>query len=169
MVNVSIRLLEDDDTDQYHAMLVRALTLDEKNFRIAVQDLTDVSLPTLGNEDSFSLGAFTGQVLVGIVSFERDGTTRVKARHKGRLFRMYVDPSFRGQGVGRALISEVLQRAKSLPGLDFIQLTVMTHNSTAQALYCAFGFVRYGTEPAAVYWNNEYRDEDLMALDLRSV
>ncbi len=168
METLSIRILDPKDEVLYSELFLRGLELDERNFRIAVEDCRGPCLPRSSSE-SFTLGGFYGDRLVGIVSFEREGSDRVKARHKGRVYRMLVDASYRSQGVARLLLTDLLRRIRDMQGLDLVTLTVMSHNDRARSLYESFGFRVYGTEPAAVYRNNEYRDEDLMVLDLRDV
>ena len=52
---------------------------------------------------------------------------------------LYVDPSARGLGVGRALVREVLRRAAEAGALR-VQGETAIDNDTAQALYAAEGF-----------------------------
>ena len=52
---------------------------------------------------------------------------------------MYVDPTFRGQGVGRALV-EVLEREARLLGMTKVVLGTGTRLAPAQKLYEAMGY-----------------------------
>lgn len=54
---------------------------------------------------------------------------------------LYVDESYRKQGVGGKLINEATQFAK-LNGAEFIQLETAVDNYTAQSLYHDVGFVK---------------------------
>jgi RimJ/RimL family protein N-acetyltransferase len=52
-------------------------------------------------KDQFTLGCFDdSDTLVGIVNFSR--ANRLKTAHKGNIYGMYVDPQFRGRGVGES-------------------------------------------------------------------
>jgi len=115
--------------------------------------------------DSFNLGAFDGEDLIGIATFIRD--TNLKERHKGRIYGVYVAPSHRRKGIGRALIADVLQRAKEDPTLEQILLAVATGQTAARQLYLSFGFQVYGTEPGALKVGSDYVDEDYMILRRR--
>ncbi|HMB91440.1 MAG TPA: GNAT family N-acetyltransferase [Rhodothermales bacterium] len=93
-------------------------------------------------------GAFVDARLVGVAGlrFER----RERTRHKASLFGLCMLPSFRGQGIARALVEQVLTQARSTPGTCVVQLKVMASNVPALQLYESCGFRPYGTEPYAI-------------------
>ncbi|MFB7058119.1 GNAT family N-acetyltransferase [Streptomyces vinaceus] len=62
---------------------------------------------------------------------------------------LYVDPSGRRTGAGRALLREVLRRAREA-GVSGVQLETAYDNHVAQALYEAEGFER---DPFHVYFH----------------
>jgi ribosomal protein S18 acetylase RimI-like enzyme len=93
-------------------------------------------------------GAFEDTELVGVIGFMRDGGD--KSRHKGFIWGMYVIPTSRGRGVGRALFEEAPRRIDAIPGLRSVRLAVVTSNEVALRLYEKFGFVRYGEEHEAL-------------------
>jgi cyclohexyl-isocyanide hydratase len=154
------------DIAAYKAFFLKGLVEDGANFRISPEDERDALFPTLGTPDSFTLGAFEDQRLAGIVSFQREGRDRVKLRHKGLLFRMYVDPQFRGKGVGRALITTLLGRVATLGDIEQINLTVVSSNPVAKKLYEQFGFVSFALEKNALKWKGHYYTEEQMVLFL---
>lgn len=116
-------------------------------------------------DDSFTLGAFEGDELIGIATFIRE--TGQKERHKGRIYGVYVTGSQRGKGVGHALIAAVLNKAKEDPSLEQILLAVGAGQEAASHVYRKFGFEVYGTEPRALKVASHYIDEDHMVLRLR--
>ncbi len=163
-----IRDLTDTEADVYKSFFMTGLTDHPDFFRISTDDERDAPFPTAGTADSFTLlatDADTDQWL-GIVSFERDGRTRQKLRHKGTLFRMYVAQAAAGQGIGRALIQTLLERVRLLPNMEQINLTLAAHNHRARKLYESVGFVSYGIEPNAMKWQGRYVDEESMKLRL---
>lgn len=62
---------------------------------------------------------------------------------EGYIANVAVAPEARRQGIGRALISALLQRADELE-LSFVTLEVRPSNTAAVALYSAFGFEPVG-------------------------
>lgn len=76
---------------------------------------------------------------------------------------MGVIASFRGLGVGKALIKTALQQAV-IKGLTRIELTVREHNTTAIALYEKMGFEKEGTHKNGVCIDGNYENHIFMAL-----
>lgn len=155
------------NTDIYKRFISVGLEQDEEHFRITPNDDRDAPFPTRDTEDSFTLGAWYGNTLAGVVSFERDGKNREKLRHKGILFRMYVSKEYRGQGIAPKLIEALLARVRSIGDIECINLTVIATNARAKTLYERFGFTTFGSEERAIKWKNTYFTEDQMVLRLR--
>jgi len=161
---MTIKEIFSANKDQYIQFFQKALIEDEDSFRISPND--PVVFPTNDTPESFTLGAFDQDKLVGIVSFVRMGADREKLSHKGMLIRMLVDKTQRGKGIGKLLIQELINKARQIPGLEIINLTVVTHNIAAQKLYESFGFKTFASEARAIKWKGKYFGEDQMALRL---
>lgn len=113
---------------------------------------------------SFVLGAFEDGDLVGMVGFRQE--ERIKSRHKGSVWGMYVLPEYHHKGVGKALFMELLDLARDLDWLEQIQLAVVSNNKAAIGLYELFGFKVWGEEPHALKIAGSYYDEYYMNLML---
>jgi ribosomal protein S18 acetylase RimI-like enzyme len=112
-------------------------------------------------ENSHVIGAFRDGDLIGMAGFAiQQGQ---KNAHKGRLWGMYVRPSSRNLGLGRLLVSAVLDAARE--NVELIQLSVITENGPARRLYESAGFLEFGIEPKASKLGDKYSDEAHMALD----
>ncbi|WP_239005189.1 GNAT family N-acetyltransferase [Legionella sp. MW5194] len=74
-----------------------------------------------------------------------------------------VRKGYRGMGVGKALLTEALRRARE-KGLTRIELTVREHNKAAIALYQHVGFVIEGIHKNAVRIDGRYENHLSMAL-----
>lgn len=159
-------ILESDHTI-YKTLILRGLNEDQSCFRIAPEDELSEPFPTNEEQDSFTLGAFDEEQLIGVVSFIRDGQNRRKLRHKGILFRLYVDPNFRGKGVAKLLIEAVIDRVKLIENIEQINLTVIPTNKQAKAIYEKFGFQTFASEEKAIKWEGQYFSEDQMKLLLK--
>lgn len=117
------------------------------------------------SDENFTLGAFEGDELIGMATFIRE--TGLKERHKGRIYGVYVAASWRGKGLGNALMTALLKKAQANPRLEQILLAVAAGQKTAIHLYRKFGFEVFGTEPRALKVGSAYVDEQHMVLMLR--
>ncbi len=151
----------------YKEFLSIGLTGDEENFRISPNDDANDQFPTKDTESSFTLGAYIGDELAGVVSFSRDGDEREKLRHKGTLFRMYVSADHRGKGIGKILVDELLRRVRNNSNIEQVNLTVIANNNAAKSLYQKFGFETFGVEINAIKWKGKYFDEEQMVLRVK--
>jgi len=70
-----------------------------------------------------------------------------------------IHPDYRGQGVGEALLDEVIQKAKNL-GATKMTLEVRVSNVVAQSLYEKKGFVRAGIRKG--YYTDNQEDAIIM-------
>lgn len=77
-------------------------------------------------------------------------------RHVGRCG-MWVLPDFRGQGIGRKLITDCLERANVF-GLEKVELQVYGDNAPAIALYLSLGFEIEGRRKRTRKLDGVYQD-----------
>lgn len=165
--NKIIELTLENDWN-YKNFFSEGLTQHADFFRISIGDELNEAFPTQNKPDSFTLGVISEQnELLGVVSFQREGSNREKLRHKGLLFRMYVKAEAAGRGIGRALVQEVINRAKKLPDIEQINLTVIANNLRAKSLYASLGFQSFALEIKAIKYQNQYFDEEQMVLFLK--
>jgi predicted GNAT family N-acyltransferase len=68
--------------------------------------------------DRLALGAYEGDRLVGMIAATVDG----EGRHVGYLSYLFVDPAFRGQGIGSAMLQELAKKSSQL-GCECLRLT----------------------------------------------
>ena len=97
---------------------------------------------------------------VGMIGAYQDEKQKVK--HIMNVVSFYVLPDFRGRGIGRALLHEVVDQAKRAPGIKKFELGVITTQEAAYQLYLSLGFKKIGTKKHAVRVGDKYFDEFLM-------
>jgi RimJ/RimL family protein N-acetyltransferase len=87
-------------------------------------------------------------------------------RHTGRMG-MGLLPDYRGAGLGRRLLAETLEAARTM-GIERVELEVFASNKSAIALYQNLGFVLEGVKKNARKLDGAYDDDVIMALFLRA-
>ena len=98
--------------------------------------------------------------LIGTMGLYRGN--RPKTRLSGWLQGVYVRADWRGLGVSDALMEECLAWALA-HHLAVVKLGVTTTNVSAIRCYVRSGFAIYGLEPKAIYHDDRFYDELLMA------
>jgi ribosomal protein S18 acetylase RimI-like enzyme len=78
-----------------------------------------------------------------------------------------VAPEFQGEGVGRALMSELVRAAQDA-GIEVLTLDFRADNERAALLYRSLGFSQYGRLPRFVAVGDARYDKLFYALDLRA-
>jgi GNAT superfamily N-acetyltransferase len=150
-MNIYIRQLSEQDASAYrvlrHESLQEAPLAFSKSYEeeagLTAEDYAARLKPVGAPPESFVLGAFTAvHSMIGTVTFIRD--IRIKARHKSMIYAMYTRSDARGFGVGKALIDEVIKRAKAMEGLEQVHLWVLLSTTSAAAFYRKCGFESQG-------------------------
>jgi RimJ/RimL family protein N-acetyltransferase len=163
-----VRILRESDAVPFRQLRRERLEQDPRAFHESVSEHDAISPETIAarlrnaSGENFVIGAFEDGRLIGIAGFSR--SLRVKSRHKGVIWGVYVRPEARGKGAGRAIVNALIERARQEPGLEQIQLTVSTGQESAKRLYKSLGFEVAGYERRALKVDGEYVDEDRMVL-----
>jgi ribosomal protein S18 acetylase RimI-like enzyme len=168
MTGIEVRLLNDRDAAAYWHLRLEALEREPQSFGEAAEEHRQTTVEAAAErlatnpDDNFVLGAFHQGQLVGMAGFFRYQIA--KARHKGRIWGVYVRASCRGQGIGRALLGALMERIKTCPGVEQVSLTVVSGQEPARALYRSLGFEPYGLEPRGLKVGEQYFDNEHMVL-----
>jgi ribosomal protein S18 acetylase RimI-like enzyme len=162
---IEIRLLTDRDAEAHWGVRLEALEREPHSFGETAEEPTVESAAerlAANPDDDFVFGAFHKGQLVGMAGFFRYQIA--KARHKGRIWGVYVRANCRGKGIGRALLVALLERIKATLGVEQVSLTVVSGQEAARALYHSLGFKTYGIEPHSLKIGDRYFDGEHMVL-----
>jgi ribosomal protein S18 acetylase RimI-like enzyme len=166
---MQIRTINDADTQPWWNLRREALRTQSYAFGMSTEEHEATSLEETAArlrenpETNFTLGAFEDDRLVGMATFVRE--TRLKLRHIGHIYGVYVAASHRHRGIANALITALLEKARrDHPSLEQITLAVTGNNGAASRLYRRLGFTSFGIEPKAIKIGVEYFDMEHMIL-----
>ena len=173
MSAVVIRQLLVDDAGPYRALRLRALREFPQAFTSSYEEESGKPLewserrlePDAQRPNDVFMGAFKSDDLCAMAGLQ--GRYRAKERHNATVVGMYVAPECAGEGIGAALMQGLIARARSMPELEQIDLTVTAGNGHAEALYRRCGFVEFGRLGRAIRVDGEYLAKVHMVLVLR--
>lgn len=89
-----------------------------------------------------------------------------KIQHIANIVSFYVDPMWRGQGIGKALIQKALEELAENNVISKISIIVATPQEAAIALYQSFGFEQVGLLKNNILIDGAYYHELIMELNL---
>lgn len=168
-MGMTIRVLEAGDGAAFGRLRLEALEAVPEAFGESAAEFRrwtaeEVAARLGPSVEHFVLGAFDGGELRGMAGFRRNAGER--RRHKGTVWTVYVTAEYRGRGVGRLLLEALLDRVRTMEGLDTVTLRVGTEQEAARRLYTALGFVVCGVERDALQvgkrrYDEEYREKFL--------
>lgn len=128
LLRMEIRLLTEQDVKAWWDLRLIALKDEPHSFAESAEEHEKRSLEQTGdffralNAEDFIIGAFENSELAGMAGFYREKHT--KFRHKGTIWGVYVRRESRSKGIARAILSEVIRRARMIEGLEQILLVV---------------------------------------------
>lgn len=152
------------DAAAFQALRLEGLANHPSEFGAALEEEADLTLDDVARRLDASLiyGAFVDGQLRAIAGFRRP--ERIKKRHKGELFGVYVSREARGRGLGEVIVRHVISKAKT--EVQQLLVTVVSGNLAAKRLYAKLGFETYGREPRALKVGDRYFDQTHMVLIL---
>jgi ribosomal protein S18 acetylase RimI-like enzyme len=166
-----VRRLTPADVDAYRALRLGGLRESSAAFGSTYEEEVDRPIEAVAER----LAGAGGTAVYG--AFDDDGTllgmggvhreTKLKSRHRAGIWGMYVAPEARGRGVGRALLQALVEHARTMEGVDRLDLSLEATNTAARELYRAFGFVTWGVQPDAYRAGGQSWDAEMMWMAIR--
>lgn len=169
---MDIRLLGADDAQRYWTLRLEALQQHPEAFLTSYEDAIKRDNPieqiasNFTAEGNYTFGAFDNKALIGVVTLLQESAEKIQ--HRANIFAMYVTSKKQGVGVGKALMTEAIHKAKTIKAIEKINLSVMASNDKAKKLYKKLGFKVYGFEENALKVNGVYFNDEHMVLHLKT-
>lgn len=166
-----IRQLIVSDAEKYWEIRLEALKQAPEAFLTSYEDAVKRENPiaqvvsNFTTEGNYTFGAFEGDDLIGVVTLLQEKAEKIQ--HRANIFAMYVTPKKQGAGVGEALLTEAINKAKSIEAIEKINLSVVASNEPAKKLYSKLGFKVFGIEEKAMKLNGVYLDDEHRVLHLK--
>lgn len=161
---VRVVVLEPQDWRAFKAIRLEALRSEPAAFSSTYAESRarpDESWPQrLADPRGMVLAAMAGRRPIGMVGAHRgsdEGDESVAV-----VFGMYVNEAHRGQGVGRLLLSTLLDMVAAHPEIDTIRLWVGAGQEPARRLYTSIGFRVVGRETHLPQNDRQSHDELIM-------
>jgi ribosomal protein S18 acetylase RimI-like enzyme len=146
---ISLRALGAGDAAAYNDFFRRGVLAHPDSLRISAADIASTPFKTdHGDQGTTFVAEREAGNWLGVVTVERE-PGREKRRHIAWILRMYVAESSAGAGVGRKLLRAAISRARQLPEITKLNLTVAAHNTRAVGLYESEGFRSFAREEDA--------------------
>ncbi|WP_201830233.1 GNAT family N-acetyltransferase [Microvirga zambiensis] len=166
MSAISIRTFDPSDAQILQNLRLEALAGSPEAFLSSFEEEATLSLETVRDRIPSSgpnaiFGAYSGEQLVGMAGFAV--YDRMKARHKGVMWGVYVKPEWRRQKVGQALVRQVIDHASR--HVIVLEAAVSLVNEGARRTYHGLGFKPYGIERKAIRVGDNFYDEELLYLE----
>ena len=165
---MEIKQLDVNFAGEYMNLRLEALRENPEAFSSSYEEESQGSIKKyeqrLQQETSYTFGAIDNGDLVGIVVLVTE--PHKKLGHKAEIVSMYVTPRHRRSGIGRLLMTEAINKAKTLGSIEQVNLTVNAGNLAAKKLYSSLGFKPFGKEIRAIKIGKTYYDEEYMVLFL---
>jgi ribosomal protein S18 acetylase RimI-like enzyme len=141
------------------------LTFGEEGLPLTPEQEVEIIEKTTTLPTSTMIIGFIGTEVAGLANV--GGTLRERLKH-GADLGISVQKQFWHLGVGKALMQEIIDFAKSTKILTALHLHVRVDNIHAIELYRKFGFKEFGVFPKQIRIDGVYYDTLMMNLDLEN-
>jgi ribosomal protein S18 acetylase RimI-like enzyme len=111
------------------------------------------------------LGYFQNEELIGVVGSKREKKHSIE--HKGTVWGLVVLPQFRNQGIGKALLKELIVKASLNNNLKYIRAVVTISPLNADQVFKSCGFISYGIEQRGIKEGHNFFNQSFMMLNIR--
>lgn len=170
MRNIQILEAQPKDLNEIKGLMLQALQTDPKAFSSDYSDYANNSNEWWNNylfgylykHNAKMLIAQNDNKLVGMIGVLYD--TKKRRKHVASIVWFFVESNFRKEGIGKRLLTSMIEDIKMVPYIKKINLLVNAPQEKAISIYKSFGFKISGTLRQELLINDEFIDEHIMEL-----
>jgi len=165
-MNQTIEILVPDQWKEYQEIKLKSLKTDPTAFAISYQQFfeqdekeikKDLSDPNCKNYITK-----IGDRIIALARYSLATPENVK--HLATIHAVFVDPDFRGKGIGYSLLKRMIDDLHNNPVTVRVVLSVNNENEAPKNLYKKLGFVQFGVGEKEMKVNGKYYDMAQMEL-----
>src|SRR5688500_16277967 len=136
-MSIHIETLGPGDAEQFLEVRYGALTDSPSSFFTTLEEAKlereKYFRELLNPDDQHNLvfGCFYCSPLIGITGISRE--RHIKRRHIAWIESDYIKPEYRGRKLGKLLVSHAIEHARLMNGVDHLQLSVESGNTSARS------------------------------------
>ncbi|MDO8469712.1 MAG: GNAT family N-acetyltransferase [bacterium] len=159
-------MLNQEDWRDFKELRLRALKTDPTAFGSSFEE--EINLPDdewrrkLEDQKRITYAAKILDQLVGIAGVRFESLRHVE--HMATIVSVFVNPAFRGKGIGYRLMSRILEDLHSNPKIIKVRLSVNELQVAARNMYEKLGFHRIGLAEKEMRVEGKYYDQSQMEL-----
>jgi len=157
---IAVKKLEEDRWKEYRDLRLEALQKEPIAFGSSYDEEKNISEEEWRKRIENALFALSEDKLIGMIVYIRDN--KIKTKHIGNIFGVYVTREYRGQGVGKKLMDSVLTQIQKSKDVVKIKLSVNPEQKAAVKLYQNYGFKIVGQLKKELYVEGKFYDELIM-------
>lgn len=144
-----------------HATSLSNYLFEGVSLEVIVQQREELLGP--GIEEVYSVCAILNSDVIGVCT----GVRRrwLGARHRIELVQVVVHDEYRGLGIARHMMTNIARHFKDY-GVEILEISVASDNSSAFLAYCKIGFKQAGILRDGLKYDGKYKDEILLSIPI---
>lgn len=167
--DIILKKLKPEEWSEYKKIRLESLEKEPTAFAMSFEEEADradeIWAEKLGGSDSllnYKIFAYDGDEIVGMAGIFQNEKTKLK--HISNIFGVYLRESYRGRGIGKAMLEIMIKEAKKAPDVSKISLSVNTEQIPAVRSYEKAGFKIAGKVEKEMKVGNKYYNEYIMEM-----
>jgi RimJ/RimL family protein N-acetyltransferase len=154
---ITISRLNADRWQDYRELRLEALKNEPVAFSSSYEEEQPIAETVWRTRIENALFAIENNKLVGMAGFIR--YNHLKTNHVSEIFGVYVRPEYRNRGIGKQLITAIIEEIKNTKGISKIRIGVNPTQKAAEHIYKKFGFKKVGLLKNDMRVNGKFYDE----------